>query len=258
MKNIYIFAVLLFVGCANIQTQTATQTKPSHHEQNATQKKVGDKIDRFTTSVNWKGYYYGKLPCDKCEYVKTWLWLKDVNQTGEYELIQKYKHVKNEFTSGGIGWQKDGTVIELYNSDEKKDKKLFLGEGSVSFLSSVYDSIDYDLTLEKLDAFESDFATLLVNPRTILEGKIHAQDAVKFHGMTNFSEKTPDGYSSFDATYIVHCKYKKFEMNDVKYYEKPFSLGYIIYPKEKLGGVLYSITPTNTVMQGVYDKYCPK
>lgn len=265
LKTLALALTILFAtGCSlseySFNKQNHKSSKPnttSSKKYVSFNKKQGEQINPLMVKVDWQGYYYGKIPCKECRGIETWLWLKDVNNTGEYELKQKYLGVKNVTARGGVGWLKNGTVVELFDSsNNEQNKMLFLSGKTASFVEAPDSSVRDSQTLEKLDVFKNRYVSLLVNPKSILNGKINGKKAIKFRGLTNFGIPTPDGYKSLRATYVLHCRDNKFEMSRVSYYKNTFTTGGFIYPKEKLGGSLYPITVKNTIMQDAKKKYC--
>lgn len=78
-------------------------------------------------SLDWPGLYYGFLPCDDCNGVKTTLAL---NQNGSYVLITQYiGRSEREFVEKGkFSWGDKSDTIVLTPRNKPAAQQYFVGE----------------------------------------------------------------------------------------------------------------------------------
>lgn len=212
----------------------------------------GDVLQKAPKYINWQGYYHGKLPCSDCQGVDTWLELKQKDGRAVYDLREKFLGQKNVSVYGGIGWLREGTVAQLFDLE---DRYLFLGNGTVTFIDSPFSLAKDSYSLEKLDVFENENATLLVSPLSIQAGKMGGKWAIKFIALTNLENLTPDGYKSLRSTYLLKCDSGDFQMSRIAYYERKFTQGKFVYPKENLSGHWFNVKGIK-IMESLKEKYC--
>lgn len=212
----------------------------------------GEIIDQNSTqaSGHWQGYYFGVLPCATCKGIATWLHLKMVNNRGEYEMREKFLGVKNRYSLGGIGWEDNGSIIKLLTKNNKK--KFHIMGKNLDLLNIL--SME-NLTLEKLDTFDTNGSVFLVNPKTLLSGKSHGKTIVRFRGLINYDNLTQNGYKSKKISLMLHCEDKKYEQSRVSYYKKRYAMGGFIRPDENTRG-LFDTNSSELILQAT-QKYCP-
>lgn len=94
-------------------------------------KKVYD-THTAATSLDYKGSYYGVLPCADCEGIETVLTLSDESK---YTLIRKYlgKEVKEIKSEGTFSFNKEGNTISLKN-EKNTANQYFVSENKLTAL----------------------------------------------------------------------------------------------------------------------------
>lgn len=212
----------------------------------------GELIDENSTLAkgDWQGYYFGILPCFTCKGIATWLHLKMVDNRGEYEMREKFLGIKNRYSLGGIGWEDNGSIVKLLTKNNKK--KFHIIDKNLDLLDKI--SIQ-NLTLEKLDTFDTQNSVFLVNPKTLLPGKSHGKTIVRFKGLINYNDLTQNGYKSKKISLLLHCEDKKYELSRVSYYKKRYAMGDFIRPNENTRGLFD--TDNSQLILKASQKYCP-
>lgn len=214
------------------------------------QKTQGELIEPNSPQArgDWQGYYHGVLPCDTCKGVDTWVRLKKRDNRGEYEMREKFLGVKNRYSVGGLGWQEHGKIASLMSYN---NRKLMLNKKSVNFLDKPY------AKLSKIDAFKDDNSVLLVDPKSVLKGRMNGKSVVGFDGMINFDMPTENGYKSSKAKYVIHCKNKKYELSHASYYKGRYGMRGFIRVDSNVSRGLFSVVESPLVTQA-YKRYCKR
>lgn len=239
--SIALGALLLFTACSKTR-QPNIKAQPAKK-----QKIIIDSSEE--ESLNWQGYYFGILPCDECDGVKTWLKLDGTKKAPFYTLMENYEGENGKIltTKESAKWSKSDSIIYL------KNRMVFVGENFITFIDNPSQMLKSEYTLEKLETFKSPNATLFVSPKSRQDGTIKGDKAWRFNGVENI--KNGKEFLSTEGTYIINCKTKTYDLARVIYYKKSFAMGKVLNSitqnKEN-----YLPIKSGTTLDGVFEKYC--
>lgn len=146
-------------------------------------------------------------------------------------------------------------MIDLKGKDE--NRALFIDANFAEFLPEGQNHATGQLhhPLHKQDNFTGQDRQLLVDPRHVRVERKNAVNFVRFPALLNRKKVKQGGYRSLTANYVINCTEKQYNITTVKYYEKPFSTGKLIYQTKRKGGS-WLPTQNNHVLHQATEQYC--
>lgn len=240
------------VGVLFLLTACSTKKQPIIKQEKI--EKPQQKIIIDTTEkedLNWRGYYFGILPCDDCNGIKTWIKLSGTKEDISYSLIENYDGIEGKIinSSGKAKWSSSDSIVTL------KDKMIFVGENFITFINEPSEMLKSQYTLEKLEVFKSSDSTFYLSPRSMQDGTINGNRAWKFNGVENV-ENNQD-FLSTEGTYIVNCDEKTYDLPRVIFYQKSFAMGKILNSITK-DEENYLPIKSDSAIKKIFDSYCKK
>ena len=209
-------------------------------------------------SVDWPGYYYGRIPCASCPGIDTWLSLADTGKAAQYSLTENYLDEKDGYfqNQGAALWNKDGQTMQLKGAEETR--VLFVAEAAVAFLAegeqAPNDNGQY--WLEKLDVFTGNQEMLLVSPSKVSVSGSGAKAVVSIQDtVMNFDHATDAGHRSLKTDLHIFCAEQKYTMPAIVYYQQPFAGGLIV-DKGGNGEDRLDFAGPEDVVRKAADQYC--
>ena len=159
------------------------------------------------------------------------------------------------YSSGNAVWRANGSVIDLKGKDE--NRALFIGENFAEFLPEGQNRAtgQSNYTLHKQDNFTGQNWQLLVDPRQVRVERKNGVNFVRFPALLNSKKVEQGGHRSLTASYVINCAKKQYDMPTVKYYEKPFATGKLIYQTNRNGGN-WLPTQNDGVLRQAAEQYC--
>lgn len=198
---------------------------------------------------NWQGYYFGILPCDGCNGIKTWVNLKGTKKKTFYTLLESYDGENGKILTAkeNAKWSKSDSIIYL------KDKMAFVGDDFITFIENPSQMLKSKYTLERLKVFNSSNSTLFTSPKSTIYGTVKGEKAVRFSGVENI--KNGKSFLSTEGTYVINCKAKTYDITRINFYTKSFAMGKTVDMQTQKNKKYLPIKNGST-FEGVFDTYC--